>query len=292
MGNVILAHPNHADDTTLTTVAYSKGSWLTAHPLNNLKSPFLYKVARSTSASDEHSKFDVDLVASRDARIVAIPDHNLSISATIRVRGSNTENDFSNPVIDTGIVDVYETLYTYGELSWGHPSLWYGKINGEDLAGYRQGWYVVFDRIYNARYWRIEIADSGNVDGYIQLSRIFIAPGWQPANVNIAYGSGHGFEDNSRRTKSLGGTNYIDRREVYRTARLAFQDLEEDEGLENPHEIMRKLGTKDQLYFIWNPDDTIHKHRRAFLATMRSLSPIEYPHFDRVSVAFQLEEVL
>jgi len=292
MANCILAHPNHADDTTLNNVVFSKGSWLAGHPLDNLQSPFMYKVARSTSASNEHTKFDVDLGGVRDVRVIAFPDHNLSKNATIRIRASGTANDFDTPIYDSGTLDIYEILYTWGSLYWGHPSLWYGKISSEDLAGYRQGWYEVLSTVVNARHWRFEITDTSNTDGFVQLSRLFIAPGWQPTDVNMSYGSNHGMDDPSKKTKSVGGTNYIDRRELYRTAQIVFRDMDEDEGLTGPHDIMRKLGVKDQLYFIWNPDDTLHKHRRAFLATMRSLSAIEYPYFDRVATAFQLEEVI
>ena len=181
-------------------------------------------------------------------------------------------------------------VYPYGSLPYGHPSWWDGKLSEEDAADYVIGWSDVLSALVNARFWRVEIADIGNTDGYVELSRLFLAPGWQPT-FNMDYGAQLGWLDESRVDTALGGQDIVEDRARRRTARIKISNLGDDEAFVWPWEMERALGVSKEIYYIHDPDDTVHRIRRRFLCRMRRLSPIEFPHFDNRSVGFDLVEL-
>lgn len=289
-GNAILAFPNYPD-STYVAVAFSGGSWQPALPLANLRNRELAKVARSTAATLVATQFQVDLGVTRGVRVFAIPKHTLSAGARIRIRGSATAGVFTSPVYDTGWLDVWPRIYAPGSLPWGHPSFWTGRLSAEDAEGYNIGFVHVAADVQTARYWLWEIDDTANPDGYVDLARLFMASGWQPS-INMEFGAGYGWEDATTSQQSLGGVEYYDERPRRRVFAFMIGNLPVDEALTQPFEMQRLLGKAGQLFFVFNPTDTYHMHRRSFLATMRELSPLQLPYHDASTAAFTLQEVL
>lgn len=289
MANCIIAFPNYVD-ATYYSVAFSGGSWQAAMPLTNLRDRLLVKVARSTNDDLASTIVIVDLGAPRDVRVIAIPSHNMSRDALIRVRGAS-DSGFSNVLLDTGWQDVWRVIYPFGSLPFGHPSFWDGKITEEDRQGYPMPFVYVASSTVNARYWKFEINDTSNADGYVELSRLFLAPGWQP-DVNMAYGNQLGWETETLVEGSLGGARFYDGRNSRRVWKFSINNLTVDDALSWPFEIQRKQGIDGQVFFVFDPEDTTHLHRRAFLATIRQLSPLEFPYHNRNNAAFELEEVI
>lgn len=289
VSNIILGFPNYVD-ATYYSVAFSNGSWEAALPLTNLRDPLLSKPARSTSASTTHAKLDVDLGTPRDVRGIFIPKSNISRVGKARVRGAS-DSGFSNVLLDTGWQDVWRRAYEFGTLPWGHPSSWDWKISAEDAVGQTFPFVHIAEAAVVARYWRIEVDDSTNAAGYIDLNRLFLCPGWQPSR-NFAYGAQFGFETDTEMQKTLGGAMYYDKRRPRRVLRLTIEHLPEGEALAQAYEMQRRLGIDLQVMVVINPEDTVNMHRRAFLATMRQLAPIEWPFFGRHSVSFEFMEVI
>ncbi len=291
MANCVLAFPNRVDDTSEVATAFSGGNWQSSLPLGNLKDDLLSNVARSLNDNLSSTNFDLDLGARRDIRVLGIPRHTISRSGKIRVQTSNTFGDFSTPTHDTGWSDVWPVVYPFGSLPFGHPSFWDGKLSQEEAEDYNIGWSLVLPAAINAQYWRFEIDDTANPKGFVDISRLFLAPGWQPT-INMSYRNNLGWADDTRSERSLGGVEYFDRRDGRRISRFSIEYIPEDEAMSWPFEMQRLLGTDGQLYFIYNPDDTIHQVRRRFLARMERLSPISQPVFAHSSTSFQLTEVL
>lgn len=290
MANCILAFPNRVD-ATYYTVSFSGGSWETDLPLSNLADDLLSKVARSTDATLASTQFVVDLGVPRDIRVVAIPDHNISRAGRVKITAAS-DSLFNSIVATVDFRDVWQVIYPWGSLPWEHPSFLDGKVSAEDAEDYPQPVVHVFGTSATARYWKIEIDDTTNADGYVQLSRLFLAPGWQPT-INPDYGLTLGWEDESTGEASLGGAIFYDEREKRRVAQFEFGYIPEDEALTWSFEMQRLLGTTKQLFYIYNPDDTTHLHRRAFLATMRQLTPLEYPPIHGYnSVGYRIAEVV
>ena len=287
---LILGFPNHAD-ATYYTVGLSGGSWVAGLPLTNLRDERLAKVARSTDDALASTKFVIDMGVSRPILLFCIPRCNISRDGLIRIRGSESADGITAAVYDTGWVDVWTRIYVFGSLPWGHPSFWDGKLAAEDAAYYDVAFIHVAATEQTARYWSWEIDDTTNADTYVELSRLFMAPGWQPT-INMQYGATFGVETDTTAEKSLGGVEYYDRQAPRRTAKFVVGNLDEDEALANAFEMQRTLGIDRQLYLVWDSDDTDNLHRRSILATMRSLTPLEFPYFDAATAAFQLQEVL
>lgn len=290
MGNCIFAFPFVNDDSEdVATPAYSGGDWLATddYALENLKDRHLFNVARSASVDLADTQFDVDLGIIRPILILALlpgvvgrslPGQNgyWTRSASVKVSWSDTAGDFSDPAKTTGWIDVFKVVYAAGTLPVGHPSFMDGKLSDEDARGYRIPWIHVFSDPVLARYWRFEIDDSDNDAGYLDLARLIMAPGWQPT-FNLATGARLGFDTDTTFEKTIGGPRIPDVGSVWRELTGEIQFLPEDEAFAWPFEMLRNLGTAGQLFFVFDPEDVAHMHRRAFLCTLRRLTALDFP---------------
>jgi hypothetical protein len=274
-------------------IALSGGSWRAALPLANLAKPRLVEVARSASASPADTWLEVDLGAARDIRVVALPKHTISQAGRVRIRGGAAPIG-ANPgavAIDTGWVDVWRRVFPSGSLPFGHPSLWDGRLRPEDAAGYPMPVLAVWPTPFIARYWRVDIDDPTNPAGVVDLARLVISPGWQPS-LNFGFGARLGWESDTVGEQSLGGARFFDRRPPRRVLSFTLEGLPGDEMLSVAFDLQRSLGVDRQLFFVFDPDDDYHRHRRSFLATLSQTARLDFPYHGRISTAFDLEEVI
>lgn len=291
MANCILAAPNYVDtEARFATVTLSGGGWKPTLPLTNLRSRFLADVARSINVSPDSTKLVIDLGQERDIRVVAVPNAVVSRDATARIRGYSNAS-LTTLVCDSGVLPWYPVVYPFGTLPYPSASFWDGKLSAEDADGYPIPWIYIFPEAEIARYWLFEVFDSGNTTGYIDLPRIVLAPGWQPS-INLIYGASVAWESETQQQNSLGGTKFYDVRKKRRIQQFSFDYLSQDEALARAFDFNFRQGVDKQFFFIFDPSDTFHLHRRSFLATMRQLSQFEYPVFDRMKVGFSIEEVI
>jgi hypothetical protein len=274
VSTLVFGWPIYSDASALYTPSVSGGSWLPALPAANVMDRRLSKVARSTNAVETSSTFDVDLGVARPVRVLALVLPNISASGTARIRGSNSAGSFGSPVYDTGTITVYPSGATVETMGGIKPTL-------VSVAGSNQ----------SARYWRVEVTDTGNADGYIDVARLVIAGGWQPS-VNAAYGAELGLETDTDRQVTDGGSAIYDERPSRRTAEFEIRYLSDSEALSNGFDLQRLAGTSQQVFFVSDPADTTHMHRRAFLSTIRALSPVRYAYLNANMIAFTLVEEL
>lgn len=290
MGRAIIAYPNRVD-ATFYTVAFSGGDWETSLPLSNLRDPLLSAVARSTSVDLADTQFQVDLGIARDIRILAIPKTNLSRAGLWRARASNTPGVFTSPVFDTGWRDAWPVVYPWGTLDWEDPSYWDGRITEESAQGYPMPLVYVHAGAVVARYWLFEFDDTTNAAGFLDIPRLFMSPGWQPS-INFQYGAQLGWVNRTAMEETLGGERHYDPRAPRRRFAITLAHLPVDEALVNGFEMQRRQGIDGQVFVIIDPDDTVHMHRRAMLATAREPSPLEWARPQRHNVPLIVEEVL
>jgi hypothetical protein len=301
VANCLIAYPNYADPQlapspigtpSLLTPSLSGGSWLTALPLGNLVTPYLAQLARSSNALAASTQFDIDLQTARAIRVAALVRHNLSQAATFRIRGSNTAGVFTTPVYDSGTINVFSTSYAPGSLPWGYPQLWTGMATAEDLAYYKSLAFVhVMPELETARYWRIEIVDTANAAGYVQMGRVFLGPGFQPS-VNVAFGAALGWSTQTSSQRSEGGVDYFHATPQRREFTGTIEDMPLDQALELVHDMYGRLGKDGQFIFVLDAADQYHMHRRAFLATLKDLPPLVYAYYGTQTAAISCSEVL
>lgn len=287
MANCMLGFPNRIDAATL-----SGGSWVGTLPLTNLQIRTLGKVARSTNLALASTQFDINLGGAKLARLLQVVNHNFSMGAKYRLRGSRVA-DFSTTVYDSGpaFTDVWPVVYPSGILEWEDDNWWSRKYSAEEIEGYTPTFTVIFPAMVYAQYWRLEVDDTGNAEGFVQAGRLFIGPAWQP-EINIIYGASVKWVPRTAAQEARSGAEYFDRRVPYRESMFTLSHMSQDEAFSQAFELQRRAGIDMEVVWIHDPDDTVHAIRRQYLGRLRELSPIEYPEFNLNSAAFVHKEIL
>ncbi len=266
--NICFAYPNRIDEATLS----SSVAWQATLPLANLQARVLSQVARSAGVGIAPD-IAIDLQRARRIGAIALARHNLSVGARVRVRGDDAA-DMATPIYDSGWVDVWPAgMIPLELLEWEEDNFWLGTVSEETRAGYSAPFVHLFEATY-ARYWRVDIDDPLNVDGWVQIGRLVIADTWVP-EVNYSYGAQLGFEDRSVVMETLGGTEYFDARAKFRTQRLSLDWLSESEALNAQLDMQRLLGVTGEVLIVPNPADVVNLPRTAFLGRVSRLAPIE-----------------
>jgi hypothetical protein len=284
MGNCLIAYPNRADLTTL-----SGGSWTSGLPLDNLKTRKLKQVARTTDATVERTQFDIALDVERKIKIIAFVNHNLSLDADYRIR-AYYDAGYTSLAYDSGVRQVWPAIYTTEQLAWEDANFWTGQILAEDIQGFTWTLSHLLPTAIFARYWRVEFFDTANTAGYVQIGRLFLAGEWQPV-TNMVYGAGLGYEDRTVVEISLGGAEYFDEREPYRVATFTIEHMEVDEGMSRAFDIQLRLGTKGEVFYMFDTDDTLHSLRRTFLGRLENLGTVEFNLPGRLKSSFKIKEL-
>ena len=305
MANIILGFPNRTDQAGL-----SGGSWQT--PLTNLQDRRLSRVARSATTSAADTQFNVDLGVQRKVSLFAIVRHNLGLNARYRVRVAQ-DPAFQNVIYDAAVLpaqpsvtanfqlqqyavqgrvwpQVWPRLFNTASLDWEDPNWWDGRLPEEDRAGYPGLVLCVLDEPVFGRYLRFEFLDEENVDGYIELGRLFISQAWSPRN-NVTYGAGVGWDTDTTMDRAIDGTPYFDRKQGRRVQTFGLDWLSRDEAFGNIFELQRAAGIDQELLFVWDRDDPVNLVRRSFLGHLNKLNPLLLPFLDTYTNAFEIEEI-
>jgi hypothetical protein len=289
MANLIIGFPNLLDSATL-----SGGSWEASLPLTNLQDRRLAKKARTTNDNTSSTKFDIDLTRDRAIKLICLVKNNFSIDATYRIYGSAVSN-FATTVYDSGVQEVWTVVYDSLDLEWEEDNFWDGKPSQEYLVNLKETSTLNLIHILTistlARYWRVEIYDTANADGYVEIGRVFISTQWQVTN-NILYGASLGYETNTSVDESLDGPEYFDVRTAYRNFKFELESYNYDEGHAKLLDISRQVGIDKEVFVIPDPDDIRNMTRRAFLGRLKSLNPIQYPYFDTNKAAYEVKEIV
>lgn len=144
----------------------------------------------------------------------------------------------------------------------------------------RDGWMAqttyVTDTDATARYWRINISDTSNPDGYVDIGRLIIASGIQPS-VNASLGATLGWTTSSTREESDGGAFIHNTRARRREARILLDVQSEAEAFGDLWLMQQRAGTTGQVFFVLDADDDATLlWKRSFLGVLRELSPVEF----------------
>ncbi len=283
--SILIGYGNMADAATL-----SGGSWSVGLPLSNLQSREPGSLARSSNLLLASTRFDIDLGAEVNLKVLALSNHNLSLTARLRLTGGDSAG-FSVPVYDTGWQDVWPSLWTPEELEWEADNFWDGKFTASDIAAWTPSTKAIYlDGAY-ARYWRVEIDDTANSDGYVQAQRLFLTDKWQPGN-NFSYGAALGFESRTTVEESKGGAEYFDRQQGVRTFTFDLRAMTDDEAFGRALDLQRRMDVHGEVLVIPDPNDQLHALRRVFLGRLKALNPLEQVAHNLHSTSFSVKELL
>lgn len=209
---------NKINDATL-----SAGSWTA---LDNVKNRKLYSLARSSNATTASTKFEIDLGSSLAIVCVSLHTHNLSSAATVTLKAGTT----------AGASDV---LNSTGNAAY--------SVTFDATRNFSTHYDVILDANVTARYWTVEITDTGNSDGYVEIGRVGVWQGLTPA-TNFSWGVSYGIHDNSEIDHSLSGDFIFDQRTRKRTVNFTFDFLTDAER-DQAHEILRYAGETGEVLF-------------------------------------------
>ena len=284
--NFLFAWPNRVESATL-----SGGAWSSTLPLANLKTRFSFEPARTTNTLPANTYFDVSLDVSRGVKCVALLRHNLRTSARYRLRLSATAGDYSAPLWDSGMRDVWDSMFPFGTKDWGDDGWWGGKPSAEDISGYPSLLLCVLPTVVRARYLRLELFDEGHPAGYIEAARLWVSGQWQP-KYNVIYGMQLGWEDPSKTEEALDGTEYHDERTKVRVITANLDWLSSDEGHAVYLEMQRQLGTTRELLVVPDYSDGVHLIRRSFVGRLRKLSQLEAWAYEMFKGGLEIKETV
>jgi hypothetical protein len=293
--NALFAFPNFLDPTAVYTPALWGGTWQSAAPLSNLQNRFLAYKARSVGLTPDNTNFVVDLGTKRTVQVVALPRHNLSLTATYSVY-LFTDWTQPSPPLSAAVASavnqpVFGVNYPFGTIPYENPSWYNGQITPEQWYQNRIPLLVILPQPILARYVWVQIQDTANPAGYVELSRMVVAPGWQPS-VNIKTGAQIGVSDPTVTTTSLGEVDYFDLRTKRRTATVSIDYLPQNEAFAQVLDLQMSGGVSGQIFFSYAPQDAVNFSRHSFLATLTRLDPLTAAAAGYQSAAFSLQEVV
>lgn len=270
--------------------AFTGGSWNATYPATNLGSLPLSKVARSSDATTASTQFVATFSQQRPIRLLALVRHNCSLDASFRVRLYG-DTGLTELVYDSGWLNVWPACYSPENLDWEDDNWWTGGYTEDEIQGYPWTRPLWLGQAWLARAIKVEIDDTGNDDGYVQLGLCEIAQGWQPSN-NFRYGLEQGFESRSDSQQALGGAEYFDQRPLQRVARGEIPGLSHDEALERGFELLRRSDRVTPFLWFPFPDSSEHWLREVYLARFSELGLLGHVSFNRDRFPFAVREVV
>lgn len=278
--NIIIGYPNRAD-----AAAFSAGSWESTLPVTNIASRELWKVARSADADLTSTKFRVDLVANKQLHVFSLCNHNLSASATWRVTLGTTAG--GSDVYDSGWKAVW--LMTFDSVvEWG-SAVWWSVPGGDEYLRSPFNAVIIANDTFAARHITVEINDTANADGYVQIGRLFAGGAIQPA-YNAQYGLQDSWRDLSTFDTAESGVFWATERRRMRSVSFVLPWLSPGESAYF-HELQRQVGTIGEVLYIPYPSDMGESQRYGFLGRLSELSPIDYPYYRARSLPLKIEEL-
>lgn len=148
-----------------------------------------------------------------DVQALVIADHNLTSAAVITLQGNDDASNWVSPKVQESVTWRAGTICHY-------------------LGDHEQ-----------CRYWRVQISDADNPDGYIRAALLYLGPYFEPAR-NFSWGYSADTESVIGRAQSDLG---LARTRFYNWIRKWKLTLEAqtDTDVEAMRDLMDNLGTRD-----------------------------------------------
>jgi len=287
VANVLIGYQNRADEATL-----SGGTWLAALPLANLQNRLVQKVARSNGLTLAATKFDYDLnSASKSTGVVSLVVHNLSVTAKVRITAGAVAG-LSSPGYQSAWLDVWPAgMVPLSLLEWEADNFWLGTLSESARAGYQSPFIHILPTAQTFRYWRVEIDDTGNPDGYVQIGRLFASPTWTPS-INYSLGAVLGYTDPTPIETSLSGAEYFDVRGRAREFGFNLGGLTESEAYDYVLQLQRAAGISGEILIAPDLDDVTRIPARSYVGRLASIEPITQIQPGRFQVSMRIRELI
>ena len=225
----------------------------------------------------------------RSIGAVVLPNHNLSQTATYVI---NIYKDSSLTVLaGTYSGTLSPVIYPFGSVPFEDVHWYNGQYTAEEYSNFLVPVLALFTPSVIGRYVQVQITDTSNVAGYIQLPRLFISPGYQPS-INMAQGAQLIPVDPSPIVTTLGGYRAIDQRPKFREFHLVINAMPNSEAFAQAFDQQFANGLGNQVFFSANPSDMNNLFGFSFLANMTKLNPITLAQCGYSGVGYDFIEVV
>lgn len=285
MANIQFSAHNRADGATL-----SGGSYEATLPRTNLQQTDLALPARTTSAAESSTRIDLDFGnASTVVRLWGLMRHTCTTDATYRLTGGTTGG--ASDVYDSGTLPVWPRIYGPLDLDFEEPDWYTGQISAADAAVYPIKLLHDIGSNVLCRYWRLQVSDTGNPAGYVEMTRLWAGPVWSPA-VNYQPGGRLMWEPRDRAVVSRSGARYAERADPARVFNVQFDSVTDGEAFGRVLDMARRLGSEGEVVVIPDPANLTQRHRRDILARIRRADGAAQARYGLQTASFELEERL
>jgi len=204
------------------------------------------KVWRATGCTAEW--ITLDLGTARACNGAGFVGVNWTAAATVRIR-ANSVADMTAAPLDTGSVSPWPAT---------------GKPTDEDWPIFACLVRWVNSTAY--RYWRIDIVDAANPDGYVELGRPYLANYFQPV-FNVDINIGVGLDSPDQRTRTPAGKTFTDGRgPPSRRFVLPISAVNERDLWDSLFDLQRLCGLAVDFFFSLDPSATTDFHRYSMQA--------------------------
>lgn len=194
--------------------------------------------------------------------------------ATAGVRPQGHIDHWQGYLLDTGLITPWPSGYTVDDITGSQQSLIHILSSETSVTGVR-----------------FDFSDSTNPAGYVQMGRLFMGAGFQPA-TNMAFRLSHQYESGTSISVTPAGTEYFDEKPARRVSRFFLPRLTASEAMTKVFEMQRKLGISGEVLFVYDPGDAVHFLRRSFVGRLSELSAIEMPYANAHSAAMEIRELI
>lgn len=254
MSNIILATPL-SDTATLTgTTALGDNS------IGNLQRSELSDIYRTSLVNE----INIDLGAATEIDFISIVAHNGQGTVTIKAGTTDAVSNYSSGALDL--------------------------ITGDDL-GNNNNMFAVEIAAQTYRYWKLEIDDTGNADGFFQAGRVYLSKLFKPSK-NASYGFREGILDPSRKVRTISGGLSAVQRQVLRNVEFQMKFGSESEMYGELRNIDQVRGTTKDVIFIPDIDDTSYFQKRYIYGTMDELNPIVIAFYNVYQKTYKITEIV
>ena len=288
MASIALGYPNRIGDAVL-----DGGHWVESMSLANIKDRQLARAARSVDLQQSSATFTMDFGKKVPVRILALVDHNISLSGRYRVEASNNA-DLSGAILSKSY-SAWGTLaggkWDINALDWLSNNFWLGGYTQDMVEGMTPTAWQMFPENVWARYWRITVIDPSNQLGFIDIGRVFIGEIFLQPVIKMAWGSSLGYEDATGVAISLSGAEFFDEREPVPVMRFSLPYMTEEEGFAKALELTRRAGISGEVFLIADPEDKQFASQRNFLGRLRALSALERARWRQTSMSFEIKRL-
>lgn len=268
--NIVNCWPNRLNEATLINVT---GTYNSEWPLAYIKDPVIQAVAKTTSTSN--IIIGIDLPVVRPIGVIALINHNLSVSAEWKVSAwrDNTKTVLRNTPT---FLKVWPRLYQSRNLVWGVNNWWMGSIEEEQRVGFTHICTEFLSTNYDVQYLEIEISDPSNPAGFLELGRIFIGQVIQFTNNPTLGNLSYGYIDETEVTKTLTGAKYFFQHKKQRTVNYTISTLDIDEAFGAVYDAWRSQGISGEILHAYSKTPGLYSYARTFLANFASLDKIGF----------------